>query len=347
MLWEKNMQNEPFYGNQSMRTHSMLRRALTVPAFAAAFALISMAAQGQNTNLAPQGRRGAPGIDPRNGQAKVQPAGAVQYDLDIEENAIWSGGPDHRAAIGPANLATIVEHLREAHQEANIALAPELQPVMVENLKLHATSMWDELEALRIASGGKFIISTSPHTTSSEPQLFIIQPSERFLNEMAAVASPAPRPIQVEAFNFSSYFERQRRSKPMDDETFARYRMEQIDQTTKIIETTLLSVTKPAKPSGQGISDPGVRCLFHEGANLLVVTSSSEEAMSVARTIINAIIELWRPDPETVNVKDRGLSQLPGGASAERSYESMRSTAVLAEPFPGGSANTNSTPTNH
>ena len=55
-----------------------------------------------------------------------------------------------------AKLASVVKLLREKHPEANIALAPELDEVVTANLKLHGADLKGQLEALRVACGGKF-----------------------------------------------------------------------------------------------------------------------------------------------------------------------------------------------
>jgi hypothetical protein len=354
VLWEKNMQNEPVHANQSMKTDIMFRRALSALAFAAALALLPAPARAQS-NAAPQGRRGAPGLDMAqpftNGQAKAQTAALVQYDLEIEGNRLWSGNPTTRSSKD-AFLLNIVDRLREAHPEANIALSPELNMVYVENLKLQATSLGDELEALRVASGDKFKFNARKASLST-PELFTIEPSDRFVKDQQEHAFSWARDVQVEVFNFSSYFDRVRFSKPMDDDHFLKFRLEQISQAQEIIETTLQSV-----------------------ANLLVVTGENEEdTMNVARKIINAMIE--KPDaPRDTDVslevtgKGSKLDRLsngneviswPDGASGQvriiHADPSNPGSPVIGgsfgplppdarRPNPGGSANTNSTQTN-
>ena len=51
----------------------------------------------------------------------------------------------------------MVELLRERHDGANLVLSPGLPRIKIMNLKLRATSLEQELEALRVASGNKFM----------------------------------------------------------------------------------------------------------------------------------------------------------------------------------------------
>jgi hypothetical protein len=60
-----------------------------------------------------------------------------------------------------ASLENVVERLRELEllrngDPANIVLSPDLPKIKIANLKLAATTLTQELEALRVASGERF-----------------------------------------------------------------------------------------------------------------------------------------------------------------------------------------------
>ena len=164
----------------------MFRRIFTVLAFAAALALPAGPARAQSPAAPPATRE-----DPRRA-AQPQPAAPVQYDLEIENSTLRLG--DRAKEL--AKLGSIVRLLRDKHPEANIAMAPELGEIVIPDLKLRAASVDDELEALRVASGDKFVWRT--FNNQAQLKLFTLQPSEQFLR-----ASPAPRPTQVEVFNMT------------------------------------------------------------------------------------------------------------------------------------------------
>jgi hypothetical protein len=169
------MQNEPFHANQSMKTHIMFRRALTALAFAAALALPSAPGRAQ-TNAGPQPRSEPMMTQPEGPPvaglphptftlrentntvrqkfpppapptpaptAPVGPPSAtpVQYDLEIENSMLLMSGPNNPVQKAPATLPNIVKLLTEEHSDVNIAMAPELKDVQVEDLKLHATQV--------------------------------------------------------------------------------------------------------------------------------------------------------------------------------------------------------------
>jgi hypothetical protein len=277
------MQNEPVHANYSMKTHIMFRRVLTPLAFAAALALPPGPAQAQS-NDAPQPRQ----MDPRRGRvaaddAKAQSPAGMQYDLEIENGALRLRQPGNQkgeyAQEAPL-LGRIVKLLRDKHPEANIAMAPELGDVEITDLKLHGADLEEELAALRVASGGKFDWRGGLFGGAKSPSLYTLEASPLFLKEKTESTSP-----QVEVFNFSSYFARQRDS-GMDDAKFQAFKDQTIETTKEIIGNTLTSLGPHSMMSFQ----------FHPGANLLVITGSTDE-ISISRKIINAMIE----QPDVIN----------------------------------------------
>ena len=261
----------------------MFRRAFTALAFAALLALSAAPAAAQS-NGAPKAqiKDAAPGA--------TQASAPVRYEIEIEHGDLRTDSKTLR----PHNMATldnIVKLLREEHPEANIVMAPELADVRVEDLKLHEASyLREDLEALRVASGDKFIWKARQLSSIGvgEP-LYSLESSERFLKEQAPAKSP-----QVEVFNFTSYFDRFRRSEsarltnsgPLDEGAVRQLEQITIDKTKDIIRETVQSFGGNSKMNFQ----------FHQGANLLVVTGPTDE-IDVAKKVINAMIEEPAGDP--------------------------------------------------
>ena len=256
------MQINPLHANYLMKTDVMFRRVLTVLGFAAALALPAGPARAQSP-AAPQAMR----EDPR--RAGQPPSSApAQYDLEIENSMLRLG--DRAKEL--AKLGSIVRLLRDKHPEANIAMTPELGEIVIPDLKLRAASVDDELEALRVASGDKFVWRAFDN--QAQPKLFTLQPSEQFLRESAV-----SRPTQLEVFNMTSYFARQANA-PANEAALADYKGKIIDDSREIISNT---VQWACPRSGF------IQLQFHPGANLLVVVGTPD-SIEVARKIINAMI---------------------------------------------------------
>jgi len=305
----------------------MFRRALTALAFAAALALPPGPARAQ-TNGA---------TEPKKEAVSSASMRGIQYDLEIENGSLAGNVDQQLRGFGP-QLEVIVKILRGKHPEANIAMSPELSDVRISDLKLHASSVGEELEALRIASGGKFTWKATQLSPDSMSPLFTLEPSERFLNERAQ-----PGASQVEVFNFTAYFVRQRNSQPMDDAKFQAFKEQTIRSTREIVGKTVASLNMAGPLDFQ----------FHEGANLLVVTGRPE-AIGIARKVINAMIE----PPGAPALMDHSLQVIGKGSTV--SYLSDGSQLItwpegasgqvrlnhVARLNPDGSVDTNFTQTN-
>jgi len=274
-----------------MKTHIMFRRVLTALGFAAALALPAAPAQAQ-TNGAPQPKQdgaSAAANHPTdaeiaslwshvsNNLAKSYSGAPVQYDLEIENGMLLGAVPGHPNVRRQAVLREIVPLLREKHDAANIAMSPELGEVTIRDLKLYASSVQEELEALRVASGGKFIWRATQLSSNSMLPLFTLEPSEQFVKEKGV---ETPVRTQVEVFNFSSYFAHLRDTEPGDDAKFQALKEQTIDRTKEIVGTTIISLH---------LQGQTIQFQFHQGANLLVVIGT-QDAINVARKVINAMI---------------------------------------------------------
>jgi hypothetical protein len=255
------MQIEPLHVKYPMKTQIMFRRVLTVLSLAAALALTPAPVRAQ-TNDAPQ-----PGRDPRRA-APAQPAAPAEYDLDIANGTFRSGGrPQEQAMFGRT-----VQILRDKHPEANIAMSPKLGGILIRDLKLRASDLDEELEALRVASEDQFVWNR--RVPINGPALYTLQPSEHFVSESAA-----PRLTQVEVFNMTSYFAHQANA-PTNDAALVEYKEKMIGDTRQIIIQTVQMAGAP-----HALID----LQFHPGANLLVV-GGTPDSIEIARKIINAMI---------------------------------------------------------
>src|SRR6266496_5889644 len=75
---------------------------------------------------------------------------------NLKGNVSKRSGPGASNSVA-ATLSDIIDVLRDLHVDANIAMSPELANVQIADLKLRATSLDEESEALRVASGNQFI----------------------------------------------------------------------------------------------------------------------------------------------------------------------------------------------
>jgi hypothetical protein len=217
------------------------------------------------------------------------------YQLEIQNNMLL--GKDGKET--DATLANVVERLRELEiarsgNPPNIVLSPDLPEIVIANLKLASTTLIQELEALRVASGERFIWSTGnmleaggrpgidpvtgllvnasgavPEVGDNVP-LYMLRPSEQ-----------AARPrLRVEAFSLANYFAP--RLKPDDAAGNAAKIDREIQQLESITRETL-DVYRAMSQGGPSLSSPTLR--FHRGANLLILMGQPEAVELVAKVV--------------------------------------------------------------
>jgi hypothetical protein len=269
----------------SMKTLPMLRRILTAFAFAAVLALPPEPARAQavtapsakdDQSTAEPSRPLRP-RDPRG----TRPSGQAKYELEIEGGVLLDANFPANDVHNESCLRNIIKLLREKHPDANIALSPVLADnVTVRDLKLVATDLGDELEALRVASGDIFIWQNK--SAGHTPMLFTLEPSPEFLDEQNHSSSTQP---QVEVFNFSSYFAQHLDSHPVNDDDLIKFKQNRIEMTKSIVLQTVNKL-----PFASKFATPILNFEFHQGANLLVVIGP-EDAINIARKVINAMME--------------------------------------------------------
>ncbi len=217
---------------------------------------------------------------PANSPSAAVGSNASGYDLEIVDGQVL-----HRGQKMPATLANVVELLRQRYLHANIVLSPGLGTLPVADLKLRASRLPEELEALRIACGQKFIVQPPAHgapgvdPTTGLPVGQADVGSGLFVLE--AVHSPQDERV-VEAFNIGPYLQwlREQGKDPSQKEQRAE---DQLEQVKKMIFDTLQRFD-PDNPEQNRITD----FQFHQNANLFVVIGK-REAVDIARKIINVL----------------------------------------------------------
>ena len=255
MLWEKMNAKQVLSCYNPMKTSVMLRRVLSLSV------LLPVLANAQGPAPAPNASHPvaiAPG----------KPGDVDSYEIVVENGQLFRPTGQGQRFAAPT-LAEVVKRLRELHPDANIVLAPELADLPVGDIKMHATEMAEELEAVRVASGATFTWRTSGSGTS----LFVLEPT----------AKSAKRPesdVQVEVFNLTGYLARLRKSYPdmKDPAAISEFGKMEAQEAQAVVDQTL--------------QDAGVGRLkfeFHSGANLLIVMGRPD-SLSIARTVLNGLI---------------------------------------------------------
>jgi hypothetical protein len=213
-------------------------------------------------------------------------AAAPDYTLEIMNGKLSLAQPKVRATLSKrstsgditsvATLISVVDLLRDMHPEANIAMSPELANVKIADLKLRATSLDDELEALRVASGERFIWTRPGAMAAVDPSTGLSlarAPAQTALyslvpNEAGKFAASRRT---VEVFNLGPYLQRKGAGR---------------DSSIKEIEQIILATLRQMK--GEDSADDAPSYQFHSGANLLIVIGQPE-ALEVARKVLSAL----------------------------------------------------------
>ena len=241
------------------------------------------------------------GVGPRDSRTQSAAAATspARYDIEITEGSLLQSG----GRRVEAKLARVVNVLRERHEDANIVVSPILNDLIIDDLKLRAASLEDELDALSVASGGAFywrkglppggamgqqamagqrayvdpntglpLLKTllppnaPPSSEERETSLYVLLPSAVTLE-----------PRQVEAFYLGPYL--QNAGKQSDKDV-----SDSVDRLQEIIYQTLVAMKGDLnlKPNDR----PDFK--FHSGARLLIVIGSPE-AIDVARKVVYAL----------------------------------------------------------
>ncbi len=203
-----------------------------------------------------------------------------EYDLEIVDGQVLSHGRKL-----PASLANVVEVLRDRYRQANIVLSPRLGTCTVSDLKLRASRLPEELEALRIATGNKFIVhppAGPPSTIDPNTGLPVQAPDySSGLFVLEAVRTPDSERV-VEAFNVGPYLQWVREH-PRDESQKEQRPEENLERIQKIVLETLQRFN-PDSFDQNRVAD----FAYYRDANLFVIIGS-REAVDIARKIINVL----------------------------------------------------------
>src|SRR5882724_4483205 len=177
-----------------MKTLELHRRAIRTAILCIAIASSILTAQAQDKSTTRQKP------EPASGEAR-SPA----YDLEIKDGDVVSGGPHARKAT--ASLANVIDAVRDRYPNANIVIAPGLANISISDLKLRTSSIFEELEAIRVASGGKFEWSGAPGHL--DPRLGLPAGSNENDKGLFTLREPTAPENQrtVEAFNIGGYLQ--------------------------------------------------------------------------------------------------------------------------------------------
>jgi hypothetical protein len=255
------------------------------------------------------------------------------YNLEIVDGFLPGGKVE-------ATLGNVIDALREQYTEANIVLAPGLAKLRVADLKLRAGRLMDELEGLRVATGGKFEIQgptsgiqrIDPNTglpigdTKQNAGLFVLRDFRP--------AGPAER--TVEAFNIGPYLDWLRRQ-PNDGAQKGKAEDQALNEIGKILEDTISDFNSDTGDANRP------KWQYHPGATLLVVIGNIE-SVEIARKIVNAL-----PGMSAIADSARaryGLGTPSSGDAASRAAaeEAFRARYGLIRSSPPANQPYNSTP---
>lgn len=249
------------------------------------------------------------GSNPATQAAAAEPKG---YDLQIYNGMLQAkGAPSESGAGVKANLKNVVNRLRETYSEANIMMPPSLGDLPIGDLKLRSSSLWEELEAIRVASNDKFewrgpgmdvFVGRAgwfPPTPAMDPATGQRRATDpRFPNAgLFVLREPAPIPEtqkSVEAFNIGPYLDwlAEKRAPewglaPGHPDYQRKVHVNAYNEGREQL-MEMIAQTLKAFNEGRNERTPEPKFEFHEGARLLVVIGT-REAIEITRKIVSAL----------------------------------------------------------
>jgi hypothetical protein len=220
--------------------------------------------------------------------------------LEIVDGAFQHGGKRVEA-----NLANVVESLREMFPEWNFVMQPALGRMQVADLKLRPStqepppgqpwrpdSVEETLAALRVACGNAFTWSRGwarpglggaglpIDPTTGLPQAPPEEASSLFVLEPTPGALRPGRAVEV--FNLHGYLQ----NLPRHDEKNPQESAKALDQNLAEIQMMIRQTLAMLRQDQPGLEEPQFQ--FHSGASLLVVIGSPE-AIEISRKIVTAL----------------------------------------------------------
>jgi hypothetical protein len=262
-----------------MKVSELLRTTFVVVVFPIALALLTNA-QGQETQ-------------PPRQSSESRSADIVRYDLEIVNGSIVRVGSTSDKQ--EATLGNVIDAVRQRYPDANVAMSPGLSRLKISDLKLRTRSIWEDLEAIRVASGGKFDWSGPSSPMFGRPSFpdparvteGQVDTSVGLFTLREAVTPERER--SVEAFNIGPYLQHEETKEIAgpgqgasgdQPKAIAASREKRLAEVEQIILETIGAL------HDEEIEKP--RFQFHRGANLLIVIGS-REAVEVARKIVSAL----------------------------------------------------------
>jgi hypothetical protein len=181
------------------------------------------------------------------------------------------------------------------HPDANIAAVPEVARMQIADLKLHGGTLQDALEALRVASGYRFMwhlgLMGAPATLDPQTGLSVAaNGSSLYVLDLGESQTVERTTRHVEVFNLSGYLSTMVAKQPaggggpMPAETAIRD-IEKI--IVRDIERIIVGTLEGLNRGSAAASEPP-DFQFHPGAGLLIVIGPTD-AIDVARRVLSAL----------------------------------------------------------
>jgi hypothetical protein len=254
-----------------MKTRALPRSLFTAVSLAAALAFLPRDVGAENKPTARP--------EFTSTSAESAPPG---YDLEIVDGKLV-GALKGRGL--EASLGNVVDALRDRYTKANIAMSPGLAKLKISDLKLRAGRLADELEAISVASGGKFEW-TGPGNVRIDPTTGLpVLPAPAESNTgLFVLREPTPTPENervVEAFAIQPLSWLVSTDPKQAQDLREAAVSKKLDELENFIRETLGELRR-----GTSVEMPSFR--FHRGANLLIVTGT-RDAVDVARKVVNAL----------------------------------------------------------
>lgn len=202
--------------------------------------------------------------------APQRQASVAGFDIEIADGVFT-----HKGETVDATLENVVDMLRDQHPEANIIVAPEVPPILIETLKIRATDLGMELEALHVASGRRFNVVGSG---SRESPLYVLE----------AAPEGQRAQLRVEAFSLSGYFASLPKTGDEDEDEAVIAR--KIHELERMVDETV-DIYRAIDEDVSGRSSARRTVLnmrFHRGANLVILIGDPR-SIEIAGKVIGAL----------------------------------------------------------
>jgi hypothetical protein len=219
-----------------------------------------------------------------------RPAETEGFDI-----AIIDGTFMYRGKETEATLENVLDVLRQRHPDANIVVAPEVPPILIKNLKIRATDLPMELEALRVASGDRFTWESSGGRQDDLPFGIpdaMLEQSRSMSEQLLYVLRQAPGRgqdrLRVEAFSLGGYFASLPKTQDADqNEALIEEKIEELKQ---MVDETVVIFHEISDRTygGDRSSMTSLNMRFHRGANLVILIGDPQ-SIEIAGKVIGAL----------------------------------------------------------